>query len=472
MIEKLKPHAAYKYSGVPWLGQVPAHWRISRSKRLFSPRKDLAQPDDVQLSATQAYGVIPQAEYEEKVSRRVVKISMHLEKRRHVEKDDFVISMRSFQGGLERAWASGAIRSSYVVLKPEPTVDVGFFAYLFKSHDYIRALQSTADFIRDGQDLNFSNFCQVDLPLPPMDEQVAIGRFLDHANRRIDRFIRAKKKLVALLKEQKQAIIHRAVTRGLNPSVPMKDSGVPWLGEIPMHWEIAPFSVVADIIDPNPSHRNPIYRRDGFPFISTIEFTGHDDIVLETSRRVSESTVVEQERRCSFRDGSMAFSRKGTIGAVRILPPGIRMALLDSLCVINCKNGTHIKYMYRQIGSGVLTAQLMMIARGAALSQISIGRVQGLRIILPPFSEQMEIAQYVDEKMPDVHAAIEYSERQISLLRAYRTRLISDVVTGQLDVREVVKGLPVEDKNGGDPVDTGSEIDEVEIDDSEQGEAA
>ena len=154
-----QPYSAYKDSGVEWLGEVPAHWGVTRGKRLFSLRKDLALPYDLQLSASQAYGVIPQSEFEQKVGRRVVKVFMHLEKRRHVEKDDFVISMRSFQGGLERAWASGCIRSSYVVLKPESDADVGFFTYVFKSHGYIRALQATASFIRDGQDLNFSNFC-------------------------------------------------------------------------------------------------------------------------------------------------------------------------------------------------------------------------------------------------------------------------------------------------------------------------
>ena len=99
MIADLKPYADYRDSGLPWLGQVPAHWQIVRSKRLFTPSKELARTDDVQLSATQAYGVIAQSTYEERTGYRVVKISMHLDKRRHVEVGDFVISMRSFQGG-------------------------------------------------------------------------------------------------------------------------------------------------------------------------------------------------------------------------------------------------------------------------------------------------------------------------------------------------------------------------------------
>lgn len=128
----LDPDVPLKPSGVEWLGEVPAHWEVVRSRRLFATRRELARQDDVQLSATQAYGVIPQAEFEKLVGRRVVKIFMHLEKRRHVEKDDFVVSMRSFQGGLERAWIYGAIRSSYVVIMSQSDISVDYFEHLFK----------------------------------------------------------------------------------------------------------------------------------------------------------------------------------------------------------------------------------------------------------------------------------------------------------------------------------------------------
>ena len=212
----LDPTVALKPSGVPWLGDIPNNWGLSRSKRLFSARKEFALPEDVQLSATQAYGVIPQAEFEQRVGRRVVKISMHLEKRRHVEKDDFVISMRSFQGGLERAWAAGAIRSSYVVLKSGHAVDVAFFAYLFKSDGYIRALQATAGFIRDGQDLNFSNFCQVDLPVVPLEEQKAIAEFIAKSTVGTDITIARLEREIALLREYRTRLVADVVTGKLD----------------------------------------------------------------------------------------------------------------------------------------------------------------------------------------------------------------------------------------------------------------
>ena len=185
---------------------------MRRAKQLFNLRRELARPDDVQLSATQAYGVIPQDEYEQKVGRKVVKISLHLDKRHHVEVDDFVISMRSFQGGLERAWATGCIRSSYVVLHPTSEVNVVFFSYLFKSQAYIQALQSTANFIRDGQDLNFNNFCAVDLPVPPAAEQRETAMALGQATSNIDANIARTRHQIDLIIEYRIRLIADVVT--------------------------------------------------------------------------------------------------------------------------------------------------------------------------------------------------------------------------------------------------------------------
>jgi type I restriction enzyme S subunit len=212
----LDPDVPLQDSGVEWLGEVPEHWEVRRSKQTFTQRKELARPDDIQLSATQAYGVIAQDEYERRVGRKIVKVFLHLEKRRHVEVDDFVISMRSFQGGLERAWVSGCIRSSYVVLRPITEVDVGFFSYLFKSRGYIGALQSTADFIRDGQDLNFANFCGVDLPVPPLEEQRRIADALREALEDANRVMERAEREINLLAEYRTRLIADVVTGKLD----------------------------------------------------------------------------------------------------------------------------------------------------------------------------------------------------------------------------------------------------------------
>ena len=208
----LNPDAPMKDSGIDWIGQIPAHWEVRRSKYVFTQRKELARKDDIQLSATQSYGVIPQDEFEELVGRRVVKIQTNLEKRKHVEIDDFVISMRSFQGGLERAFATGCIRSSYVILQPLEPVNADFFGYLFKSPRYIKALQATGSFIRDGQDLNFDNFSKVDLFLPPLDEQKDIAAHIKTGCEKIDNGIIIKQDQITALKEYKTVLINVAVT--------------------------------------------------------------------------------------------------------------------------------------------------------------------------------------------------------------------------------------------------------------------
>lgn len=208
----LDPNATMKASGVEWIGDIPAHWEISRSKYVFAQRIERSRKDDVQLSATQAYGVIPQDEYEKIIGRKVVKISLHLDKRKRVHIDDFVISMRSFQGGLERAWASGCIRSSYVVLKAVRQINTDFFAYLFKIPKYIKALQSTGSFIRDGQDLNFENFSKIDLFIPPSHEQEAIVAMLNAKLPTINIAIDQAQQQIDKLSEYKTVLINAAVT--------------------------------------------------------------------------------------------------------------------------------------------------------------------------------------------------------------------------------------------------------------------
>lgn len=148
--------------------------------------------------------------------------------------------MRSFQGGLELSYLEGSISSAYVMLKPNlNVVNIEYFKYLFKTTRYIQSLQSTSNLIRDGQALRFNNFSQVKLVLPSKSDQQKIVSFLDTETARIDNLINKQQKLIELLEEQRKSIISYAVTKGLNPNVPMKDSGVEWLGEVPESWHVA-----------------------------------------------------------------------------------------------------------------------------------------------------------------------------------------------------------------------------------------
>ena len=208
----LDPKVKMKDSGEKWLGNIPEHWDVIPSQRLFAESKERAQLEDQHLSATQKYGVIPLAEYEQLESRQVTHAEKNLEQRKHAEIDNFVISMRSFEGGIERVKAKGSVRSSYIVLEAGQKAHVGFFTYLFKSSSYIQGLQATATFIRDGQDLNFNNFRQVKLPCLDVEEQRAISDYLDKAIARIDLLSVKTQHSIDLLKERRSALITAAVT--------------------------------------------------------------------------------------------------------------------------------------------------------------------------------------------------------------------------------------------------------------------
>lgn len=208
----LNPDAPLKPSGIKWLGDIPSHWSVCQSRRLFRVRNEPAIDCDRQLTASQKYGVLFQTDFVEIEGRRVVETLKGTETLRHVEPDDFIISLRSFQGGIEWSGLSGSVTFHYVVLVPVKHVHPQLFAYLFKSISYIHALRATTDLIRDGQDLRYSHFVQVHLPVIPLEEQAAIAAFLDLETEKLDKLSAEAERAIELLQERRTALISAAVT--------------------------------------------------------------------------------------------------------------------------------------------------------------------------------------------------------------------------------------------------------------------
>lgn len=209
----LDPDAEMRDSGVEWIGEVPAGWEIHYPKALFFMRNERMKSGDTQLTASQEYGVIPQSEFQEREGRRVVQVILNPDILKHVEVGDFVMHMRSFQGGLELADQSGCVSSAYVMLhRRTDKVRESYFKYLFKSSAYIDALRSTSNLVRDGQALRFANFIQVYLPLPSIGEQDKIAVYLDERCAAINEAISRQEQLIEKLGEYRKSIIHHAVT--------------------------------------------------------------------------------------------------------------------------------------------------------------------------------------------------------------------------------------------------------------------
>ena len=206
-------NAELKDSGTNWIKEIPVHWEMVYSKKLFAERKDKAFPNDEQLTSSQKYGIISQREFMEREGRRVTVVLTGNDILKHVGKGDFVISMRSFQGGLEYSYVEGKISSAYVMLIPrKDKVFDEYFKWLLKSRQYIKALQGTSDLVRDGQALRYANFAKVPLPVVPIDEQKRIAEFIKTETKKIDSAIPIIKKGIQILREYRTRLISDVVT--------------------------------------------------------------------------------------------------------------------------------------------------------------------------------------------------------------------------------------------------------------------
>ncbi|SNS89721.1 type I restriction enzyme, S subunit [Azospirillum sp. RU38E] len=420
-------YESYKDSGVEWIGKIPTHWELRRSKYVFTQRKEFARKDDVQLSATQSHGVIPQGEFEELVGRRVVKIQTNLEKRKHVEIDDFVISMRSFQGGLERALVTGCIRSSYVILRQLETINPDFFGYLFKSPRYVEALQSTGCFIRDGQDLNFDNFSRVDLFLPPIGEQRAIAAFLDEKCAKVDEAVRIKEEQIALLRERRQILIQQAVTRGLNPNAPMKDSGIDWIGQIPAHWEVRRgkhlFREVNERSDEGTEE-----------LLSVSHMTG---VTSRSEKNVSMFMAEDYSGSKLCQPGDVVINTMWAwMGALGV--SDLTGIVSPSYGVYRPRQGISLnrRFVEFMLRTTPFIEQYNRISTGLHSSRLRLypHMFLGLPMVIPSREEQDIIAENIENDVKKIADAITIKESQITALKEYRTTLINAAVTGKIKV--------------------------------------
>ena len=235
---KVQRYESYKDSGVEWLGEIPEHWECIRMKRLYADVSIKNRPNELLSSVTQDRGVIPR----DWIESRMVMPSGNLDSFKFIEKEDFAISLRSFEGGLEYCFHDGIISPAYTVLKKKKEdLFPLFYKYLFKSVSFISELQTSVVGIREGKNISYSELSYSFLPIPPLQEQTAIAQFLDDKTTKINEAIVIKEQQIKLLKERKQILIHKAVTQGLNPNVKFKKSGIEWVGEVPEHWEVKNF---------------------------------------------------------------------------------------------------------------------------------------------------------------------------------------------------------------------------------------
>jgi len=406
MTEGLKPYPAYKPSGVPWLGDVPRHWEVRRLKQVCR----LAYGDSLPAEARQE-GTVP-------VFGSNGRVGLHSTS--NTKAPCIVIGRKGSFGKVNfSADPVFAIDTTFFVDSRFTTTDVRWLFYLL---GWLRLDQVSKDSAVPG--LDRQDAYQRVAAFPPLPEQSAIVRFLDYFDRRIRKYIRAKQKLIGLLNEQKQTIINHAVTRGLDSNVKLKPSGVPWLGDVPEHWKASKLS--------------RLVRSSNAGEVIDKGWWGRGEETLFTCARDPLRSDYKQFPLHKRTTGSdLLVTRNGTPYVHR--PP--RGAIYSNVVQrINLVGGCNREF----VALALEQATRAMRGYGVSIESLNYDMWKVLVVLNPPADEQTAIVNH-SKAVSVLHVrAIEAVGREMNALREYRTRLVADVVTGKVDVREVAAGLPEE----------------------------
>ncbi len=438
--ERMKRYDSYQGSLVSWLEQVPKHWQVLPNIAIFCERNDREHPEMELLSITQNRGIVRQEELGEK------KDSSNEDKSKYkrVSIGDIAYNkMRMWQGAVGCSDFDGIVSPAYIVLRQNRSLNPKYYQYLFKSPAYMNYSYRNSYGICDDQlSLRYEDFKRMYSLYPPLDEQDAIVVFLDQKLAEINRFVANKERLIELLKEQKAAIINRVVTRGVDLNVPMKQSGIDELGEIPVHWKAVKLQRVAESLQTGPFgsqlHQSD-YVQGGIPIVNPSHMKDLR-IVPDYDCTVSQKDW-ERLQRHALKMNDILFARRGEMGRCALVTE-------DQVGWLCGTGSLRMRPKVDLVNPEYLILLLSVKGIGEALSLMSVGSTMenlnseilgNLLIPLPPLAEQGELVSYISKAVEQASYSIEVTKREIELIKEFRTTLISDVVTGKIDVRIAVK---------------------------------
>ena len=436
---RFNPYPAYKPSGVPWLGDVPAHWGVRRGKRLFRKmERPVREGDDVVTCFRDGLVTL-------RKNRRQLGFTESLKEIGYqgIRRGDLVIhAMDAFAGDIGVSDSDGKGTPVYSVCKHRQQANAYYYAYALREMSRNRWIEALAKGIRErSSDFRYTEFGSQLLPLPPLPEQAAIVRNLDHADRRIRRYIGGKERLIALLEEEKQAIINQAVIRGLDPNVPLKPSGVQWLGDVPEHWELRRLKSVGRIR--YGLGQPPLESPTGLPLIRATNVSRGR--IVEKDLLYVDPKEIPVGRDAFLREKEIIVVRSRAYTADSAIVPKAYAGSVTGYDMVVTVTEAIPEFIAVALLSEYLRDDQLVVARSrAAQPHLNAEELGTSVVLLPPLSEQSAIVSHVDQATARIGAATSAARRQIELLREYRTRLISDVVTGKLDVREAAANLPDE----------------------------
>lgn len=440
MIDGLRPYPSTKATGSPWLGKIPEHWEVRRNGRLFGPRREIGFPGLPVLEVSIRSGV----RVRDFDGGRKQEMADRSKYQRAVRGDIAYNMMRMWQGAVGVAPTDGLVSPAYVVARPFADTNAAYYAYLFRTAAYMRETDMfSRGIVPDRNRLYWEAFKQMPSAYPPPIEQRLIVRFLDWHGVQTAKLICAKRRLIALLNEQKQVAIHHAVTRGLNPDAMLRPSGVSWIGYVPTNWEVWKIGRLGRVGNGStPSRSNRAYWAAGtYPWLNSSVVNSSP--INASTQFVTELALTE----CHLpkvRAGSIIIAITGQ-GRTRG-----KAALMAFEATIN----QHLAYVeltkpelsseYLQLVLTAAYAQLREISddNGSTKGALTCQDIRDFKVPVPPMKQQLVLQQEVWRRIAGVDRAAKAAEQELRLVEEFRIRLVADVVTGKLDVRVVAASLP------------------------------
>lgn len=456
MNEGLRPYPEYKDSNLLWLGALPTHWDVRRNGRLFAQRNETG------------FGSLPILEVSLKTGVRVrdmenmkrKQVMTDREKYKRAAKGDIAYNMmRMWQGALGAVPVDGLVSPAYVVARPFSGTETRYFSYLFRTAAYMAEVDGySRGIVKDRNRLYWEDFKRMPSCYPMAEEQTGIADYLDANALLVRKFIRNRRRLIEVLNERKQAIINDAVTRGLEPNIRLKHSGVDGLGDVPESWRVLPLKrwVTTKITDG--PHETPPLLDDGIDFVSA-EAMVDGKIVFERRRGFISRHLHELYcAKCRPQRDDIFMCKSGnTTGKVALVDTDREFSVWSPLALIRCRTDLAIpKLLFLVLASNYVQQQVLDRASYGTQPNLSMAAMERITIALPAeLSDQEAVLCHIESKTHRLDAAISRAFREIDLVHEYRTRLIADVVTGKLDVRHVAPPA-------------GEELDEIEELDAEE----
>lgn len=420
----LKEYPEYKETEAEWYGKIPKEWKTEKIKYLFSERIDKNHPNEPCLVSSQHMGVVPKTVY----GQRTVEVMKDLHLLKLVEIGDFVISLRSFQGGLEYAYYRGIISPAYTILKNNGKISSEYFKYLAKSSNFIDLLKTCVTGIREGQNIDYSVLKNQFLPIPPIDEQNAIVKYLDYKTKQIDEFVSAKEKEIESLQELKKSLVADAVTKGISGEE-LVDSGIEWLPKVPKGWTVHTLRhLLKAFSEKNHSEMQLLsVTRELGVIVRDVEDTesNHNFIPddLSNYKMVKKGQFVINKMKAW--QGSY-----GVSDFDGIVSPAYFIFDLDF---------ENKEFFHLAIRSRKYADFFARYSDGIRIGQwdLSMLDMKNIPFFVPPIEEQEKIIKYCKDKVRNIDTLITSIQKQVTLVKELRTKLIADAVTGNIDVRDV-----------------------------------